>query len=284
MIAFPPSPALSECDSLAGVDLDAFLDAQGSLSHFPTPPLKETAVVEITEVSDADDDLTDADHDVSCTCCDSNCACCTSLTSTDEHLAQLFLAEASRGLSSTLSATTSIRNMLWRAQLPPEILALAFNILAQHSRSFASNHTSKPSDLLSVCAMTLAVSLTNDHPPSSAYWSHRICDSAWTARDIDQSTLGMLLDLEWRLHELSSPRAIERTMAKLFIRPGGINPNPEPKLDMLLTRMQGEVPQSLVVTMSDSAACWAEGQLTPDASPPCSAVEKPSRNLWLRLL
>jgi hypothetical protein len=38
---FPPSPAFSDCDSLAGIDdLDAFLDAKGKLSHWPTPPSK----------------------------------------------------------------------------------------------------------------------------------------------------------------------------------------------------------------------------------------------------
>lgn len=37
----PPSPAFSDRDSLAGIDdLDAFLDAQGKLSHWPTPPLR----------------------------------------------------------------------------------------------------------------------------------------------------------------------------------------------------------------------------------------------------
>lgn len=36
--AFPLSPALSECDSLDGIDdLDAFLDAKGQLSRWPTP-------------------------------------------------------------------------------------------------------------------------------------------------------------------------------------------------------------------------------------------------------
>jgi len=39
--SFPPSPAFSDCDSLAGIDdLDAFLDAKGKLSHWPTPPSK----------------------------------------------------------------------------------------------------------------------------------------------------------------------------------------------------------------------------------------------------
>ena len=59
MIAFPPSPALSDCDSLDDIDdLDAYLDAQGQLSHFPTPPAPkkiETIVQEI-EVDGNDDD------------------------------------------------------------------------------------------------------------------------------------------------------------------------------------------------------------------------------------
>jgi hypothetical protein len=39
--SFPPSPAFSDCDSLAGIDdLDAFLDSKGKLSHWPTPPSK----------------------------------------------------------------------------------------------------------------------------------------------------------------------------------------------------------------------------------------------------
>jgi len=57
MIAFPPSPALSACDSLADIDdLEAFLQSQGSLSHFPTPPLKEFAVVKTIEILDEDDE------------------------------------------------------------------------------------------------------------------------------------------------------------------------------------------------------------------------------------
>ena len=53
----PPSPAISICDSLADIDdLDAFLEAQGTLSHFPTPPLKTKPVVLCVEVPESDDD------------------------------------------------------------------------------------------------------------------------------------------------------------------------------------------------------------------------------------
>lgn len=55
MITFPPSPTLSVCDSLQDIDdLDAFLEAQGSLSQFPTPPLKKLATVEEVEIFEED--------------------------------------------------------------------------------------------------------------------------------------------------------------------------------------------------------------------------------------
>jgi hypothetical protein len=58
---FPLSPAFSNCDSLAGIDdLDAFLDAQGKLSQWPTPPLKMASVEEL-EVSSEDSDCESED-------------------------------------------------------------------------------------------------------------------------------------------------------------------------------------------------------------------------------
>ena len=61
MVACPPSPAWSDCDSLDGIeDLDAFLDAQGQLSHFPTPPLlalyKDDTIVQEVEMEASDDE------------------------------------------------------------------------------------------------------------------------------------------------------------------------------------------------------------------------------------
>lgn len=56
MWIFPISPALSICDSLADVDdLDAFLEAKGKLSRFPTPPMRKDIRVEEIEVDSEDD-------------------------------------------------------------------------------------------------------------------------------------------------------------------------------------------------------------------------------------
>lgn len=41
MVALSIRPAHSDCGSIASDDLDALLEAQGSLSHWPTPPTED---------------------------------------------------------------------------------------------------------------------------------------------------------------------------------------------------------------------------------------------------
>lgn len=68
-ITFPPSPALSACDSLDGIeDLDAFLAAQGPLSQFATPPLKDSVAVEVEEVLKDDAESETCEDDLDCVC------------------------------------------------------------------------------------------------------------------------------------------------------------------------------------------------------------------------
>lgn len=54
--AFPPSPAISDSDSLAGIDdLDAFLDSKGALSRWPTPPSRGENVEDLEVPSEESD-------------------------------------------------------------------------------------------------------------------------------------------------------------------------------------------------------------------------------------
>ena len=67
MLGFPLSPSLSDCDSLDDIDdLDAFLEAQGQISHFPTPPLRFKDGIMVHEVeidpSDDEEDGLDCNH------------------------------------------------------------------------------------------------------------------------------------------------------------------------------------------------------------------------------
>lgn len=65
MAFLPPSPVVSDCDSLDNIDdLEAYLNAQGRLSHFPTPPCPKKVETIVTEIEKdlSDDEEEDLDR------------------------------------------------------------------------------------------------------------------------------------------------------------------------------------------------------------------------------
>lgn len=265
MVTFPPSPDWSDCDSLADIDdLDAFLDAQGELSHFPTPPFgsKSYAV--------ADDDESDIDEDEPVDRKPSYGYERSTLTSTDFHIAKLFTREATIGVAWDGIDVRMIERMLVRAQLPPEILALAFNILRGldcHLLPLGS-FDSAPNDLVVIAAISLAVSYTNDHPPTVKYWSKYVCDGAWTSYRIDRTVLQVFAALDWRLHDYSEPAAIQSTLSILIHPSQAKAKNIQDPLSMRLHDFS--VSEGAKAAVEGSSACWANGQITPDGTPPSS--------------
>ncbi|KAF2722865.1 hypothetical protein K431DRAFT_35629 [Polychaeton citri CBS 116435] len=218
MIAmFPPSPALSACDSLDGIDdLDAFLEAQGRLSHFPTPPLKKQAVVEVVEVCSIPDESAildssddeyygdDEDEDLD-----------------DVSIAELFAEQTC--LFPSLNDISSIRTIITRSRLPVEVLAVAYNILSKlgnrHHRR-RQRLTESP-DLLVISCLALAEIYTDDYPAQSDAWSRDVTDNVLSAAQIDSTMLAILKALDWRLHPLTAPEALQRGLCILagFIQP-----------------------------------------------------------------
>ena len=281
MIGYPPSPAFSACDSLADIDdLDAFLEAQGQLSHWPTPPSKKDVVVTETELDPEDGDL-ELD--------------CKSppvlhlrpyLTNTDCHLAHVFTQEASIQVQSNQLDLELVQRILVRAQLPQDVVALAFNIICEldyHSLPFDSFY-SATSDLLVVSALSLASSYTNDHPPSFSHWSRYVCDGTWTARRIDKTTLLILAALDWHLHELYGPSALERASARLVKQAWTDTVRlPVSEMSAELSGPIVQTPKQLRLFIEATSACWVNGQLTPEGTPPCSAYEE-TENCYLPLL
>ena len=179
-----------------------------------------------------------------------------------------------------------MRRLLVRAQLPPEVLALAYNILCGlncHSLP-AGSFYSAPSDLLVVAVLSLASSYTSDHPPSFLHWSRGVCNGTWTAIRIDETALLVLAALDWRLHEFSTPSSLEHAMARLS-RPvvletslvRSYDPIAEPELSDFKTN------ERLEIVIEETSACWMNGQITPGGTPPSSAWEG-DRNQFLRLL
>ncbi|KAK5121628.1 hypothetical protein LTR85_004800 [Meristemomyces frigidus] len=282
--SFPPSPALSACDSLADIDdLDAFLDSKGPLSRFATPPLllKDIGNVQTVEVFDDSDDEYD-DYEVDCTFTQRYLLSIASVTLLtlfpDSHTATLFAGETCNGAIPTACEVDLIYDLLVRARLPVEVLALSYNILRRHSalKSFDSCHAA---DLLAISAFALAVTYTSDHPPKSSWWSCFVCNDLWAAPDIDGMMLNMLVTLDWSLHSLSSPQAMERAMMTLL---------PPPSLP-IIPQEYVEPRQSpnklppLSITIDDAAPCWLQGQLAPNDTPPWTPVEN-AQEKWLPLL
>ncbi|KAF2161154.1 hypothetical protein M409DRAFT_28482 [Zasmidium cellare ATCC 36951] len=237
----PPSPAPSECDSLDGIDdLDAFLASQGQLSQWPTPPsLQKDALVETTEI-DADAETESESDDF-------------------RHIATTLSEAGSIDIQATPLDVEIIRNMLLRADLPMEVIALALNILSglHTQESKATSFTDTPPDLIVVGAFSLAVSYTNDHAPRPFWWSHFICDCHWTAKRIGRTVWRMLEALDFGLHQFTREECMENAMSRLS-EPA----EPEPTLT--------EMPP-LKLQIDSNITRWEYGQLTPDATPPCSA-------------
>ncbi|KAI7204704.1 hypothetical protein D0869_01303 [Hortaea werneckii] len=271
-----PSPALSACDSLAGSeDLDAFLDAQGPLSQFGTPPPSKMAanmeVMELVEEEDEDElveDVVALDY---------------------SHIARLF-AEKSYTSSSSPTAweTEHILDMLTNAKLPAEIIALSYNVVCTYDamqRFRAEPRSADAGDLLVVSAMSLAVMSASDNPPKSAWWSVIVCNGIRSASEIDTATIDLLAALDWTLHSLCSPKAIEQAM-DLLTSPA---PSQEP-----LTAQQEEKPprpqtpvnkvEPLKISLEGTGASWSHGQLTPDSTAPSSAAEERGKDRFLPLL
>jgi hypothetical protein len=276
MITFLPSPAPSACDSLAGIDdLDAFLEAQGQLSHWPTPP-KESGIVEVTEVGFGyEDDRRDSQVTVTgvedvAGIEDKNCA------------ASLLVEVAGAQISTELQDVEAIRRILLRAKLPREIVAIALNILsALESRLLPSDPGMVlSSELLVVAAFTLASAYTSDHPPSYTHWSQRVCNGNWTAAEIDRTALNIMSSLGWRLHDLSSASAIDEALSRLdhYIP---VSPTKLGEATVGECDVTGSNPILPRLCVNGTNISWVNGQLTPEETPTTVVVVE---DRYLKLL
>jgi hypothetical protein len=210
MITYLPSPAPSVCDSLADIDdLDAFLEAQGQLTRWPTPPKEQILIMESETTCDDD-----GDESFQCELC-GTIGIQSALTPTDHSISGIVAEVASIARPVTCEDVETVRQILFRAQLPPEVIAMAYNILSgldiQH-RSPRSLYSAPP-DLMAASALTLAASYLNDKPPSFVYWSRTVCDRNWSASRIDKTALLIMAAHGWRLHSFSCPSAVQTALA-----------------------------------------------------------------------
>lgn len=168
-----------------------------------------------------------------------------------------------------------MRTIMFRAQLPPEILALSYNILTEWRYRSLNCPLSSSSGLVLIAALNLAALYLMDHAPKVSEWSNLVCDSRWMAPEIDQKSLQILSALDWRLHNLGSSDAIQSAMERLYSPIRG-------ELRQMLaaghqevawvdsraaSRSSSKPPPDLKVVYDDGAAAWVHGQLTPEGTP-----------------
>jgi hypothetical protein len=282
---FPPSPAFSDCDSLAGIDdLDAFLDAQGKLSHWPTPPLK-SEIEEDLEVPSEDSDYESEDgvdgmqqmFEDELTCADSFA---------DLDIATVYARELRLDGPQAWDDILLMEELFVRARLPIEVLALSFNILSKLVKQKAIDDLLRNTslELLILATLSLASIHTNDHPPSPSCFARQVSVTPTTGKQVSEATLAIMTALDWRVHNCSEGATIVSTL-RLFERREPPLYAPQSMQDIYDEPFLK--PQPLCYNMADRSnageAQWANGQLTPGASSTCSAVQE-FENSFLPLL
>ncbi|TKA70868.1 hypothetical protein B0A55_04990 [Friedmanniomyces simplex] len=274
----PPSPALSFCDSLNDEDLDALLASLGELSRFVTPRLKkkDAVTVQVKEVSgeesEDDEDADEFDY---------------------TRIALHFARETSSTTPTThFHHATLIQTLLPRARLPAQLLALSYNLLRRYSLLrplHPSSLAAVSADILTVAALALAVSYTDDHPPKSTWWSRQVCHGVYSAAEIDGAMLDVLVTVDWALLHLAAEKAVERAMEILFPAPSPLPPAAEvvvvvrEKQEVAVLPQAKVAPVPLKIAIGSTTTSWVEGQLTPADTPLSSPLDVP-RAYFLPLL
>ncbi|EME86748.1 uncharacterized protein MYCFIDRAFT_194716 [Pseudocercospora fijiensis CIRAD86] len=208
---FPPSPTRSECDSLYGIDdLDAFLDAQGKLSRFPTPPPVNKDAIIILETEErshpsreyrADDNM---DY--------------------HSHVVHLFRQQAITSGDPDQDDDLLLLESLSKVQLPFEMLQLALSILTllrnrdeKHLLPPDTSRTAWPLYVLAACM--LAADYLDDTPRSLIWWRYHFCGDHVGLDTLNGSKLELLKCLDWTLHLCASDHAMESARMRLSAQP-----------------------------------------------------------------
>lgn len=279
---FPPSPAFSDCDSLAGIDdLDAFLDAQGKLSQWPTPPLKRE-IEEDLEVPSEESDYESEDGVDGMQRMLEDQKACTNIIA-DLDIATVFARELRLDGPQAWDDILLMEEIFVRAELPIEVLALSFNIMSKLAKQQTIGILLQDLslNLLVLATLSLASIHTNDHSPSPSYLARHVSVESTTGKQVDGAIIAVMTALDWRVHDCSEGAAILSTL-HLFERR-----EPPPHTAHFAQDLYDEPflkPQPLRFDMAVRGETqWANGQLTPGASSTCSVVPE-FENSFLPLL
>lgn len=181
-----------------------------------------------------------------------------------------------------------ICRFLDNAQLPLEIVAIAANIVAALTRDFGLRFQQRGSlpeplppvaALVVVAALAAALSYSEDHPWSCSDWSKRITQGTFSTQQIDSAMLLVLEDLDWRLYPLASLDMVVAGTVRLSNH--GMSLSEEAPNGVCASHMEVEGPLKLLLEGTGTVSL--NGLVTPEPTPPCSAIER-TEEWFLRLL
>ncbi|KAI4716786.1 hypothetical protein E4T48_07031 [Aureobasidium sp. EXF-10727] len=263
------SPALSFCDSLSSPDLEAYLDRLSPLSQLPSPTMKEAWWREEALHGRCDSILSDMSP---------------LFTIAADVLCNITACNSCKSVKPLLSMIT---RFLDNSRVPMETVALAYNILSQpavaamhcwhgNPAAFASGQMSKimqihgpESDascqraLVILSALNVAVSFTEDNPRSLFHWSRQVAEGIFSTEQINAMSRIVLAQLEWSIHPLTAPVAIETALSALS-SPGVVTHDKHSSFTPLIVDEEDSLrlilgPQTVI----------QHGLVTPEPSPDC---------------
>lgn len=174
---------------------------------------------------------------------------------------------------------------------PPEIVAIAYNILASpriaklhcwhdDASVFDSEHTrakmldihgpeAHPScqrALVILSALSLAVSLIEDRSRSLVYWSRQVAELAFSIDQIGAMQRLLLAQLQWEIQPLASPELINSAISTISGAPSVSQKAP-------ITSPPFFEDESFKLLVG-SGTTVQYGLITPEASPDCTLIDK----------
>lgn len=207
----------------------------------------------------------------------------------DDNIANCMIEQTPSDHGESESDVVLVRRILLRARLPPEILAIAFNILSssrQHPSIQSMSSSQMPLDLHVIGALALATAYAEDHPYSFKYWSCYISDKRWRGRRINEVAMNMLAALDWRLHHLATPEAVAETMHLFQSRPA-VEVLLEPHTVLGYFDLENTAALKLAVNtalcVNGLGTVWQCGLVTPETTPTSIGVADRD-GAFLRLL
>lgn len=136
--------------------------------------------------------------------------------------------------SSIKPLQTKVTQFLSKSRVPIETVALTYNILSQpavaamhcwhgNPTAFANimqihgpeSDGSCQRALIILSALTVAVSFTEDCPRTLFHWSRHVSEGIFSTEQISAMNRILLAKLDWSIHLLAAPKAIEAALATL---------------------------------------------------------------------